>query len=98
MQGKEKESRSRSDDLDLDCCHPFLLALALGSGLRHRIYRYRYRQGQSKCMFSANTGNELRVQTLVVDLCVRCELRSKQLETVLLNDIPVIFDIIFISM
>ena len=24
-------------------------------------------------MFSANTGNELRVQTLVVDLCVRCE-------------------------
>ena len=53
-------------------------------------------QGQSKCMFSANTGNELRVQTLVVDLCVRCE--ANILETVLLNDIPVICDIIFISM
>ena len=47
-------------------------------------------------MFSANTGNELRVQTLVVDLCVRCE--AKLLEIALLNGIPVIFDIIFISM
>jgi hypothetical protein len=50
-------------------------------------------------MFSANTGNELRVQvqTLAVDLCVLCE--AKGLEIVLLNDIPVIFDItLFISM
>jgi hypothetical protein len=53
----------------------------------------------SQCMFSANTGNELRVQvqTLAVDLCVLCE--AKGLEIVLLNDIPVIFDItLFISM
>ncbi len=70
------------------------IPVCTGLRLGPKTYRYRYRQGQARCMFSANTGNELRVQTLVVDLCVRCE--TKLLEIALLNEIPVIFNIIFV--